>query len=31
VAWGYSRVEALRQFRPVTVFERVAAISEFVV
>jgi phosphoglycolate phosphatase len=31
VSWGYARVEALREHAPVTVFDRVGAIPEFVV
>jgi len=30
VSWGYARVEALRRHDPVVIFDRVAAISEFV-
>jgi phosphoglycolate phosphatase len=30
VSWGYARVEALRATGPATVFDRVAAITEFV-
>jgi phosphoglycolate phosphatase len=30
VSWGYARVEALREFQPVTVFDRVADIPAFV-
>ena len=29
VSWGYARVEALEKLAPVTVFERVGAISDF--
>jgi phosphoglycolate phosphatase len=31
VSWGYARVDALRKHEPITLFDRVAAISEFVV